>query len=57
MFWLMSVFFKARSISLIPFIIWSISSPTSAKGTRPTAEKTENLPPTSSGTTKVLYPS
>ena len=44
-------------MSLIPFTISSISIPTNAKGNKPTAEKTENLPPTSSGTTKVLYPS
>ena len=31
--------------------------PATAIGNKPTAVKTENLPPTSSGTTKVSYPS
>ena len=51
------MFFKAKSISLTPFIISSISIPTRASGNKPTAENTENLPPTSSGITNVLYPS
>ena len=38
----------------MPFEISSISIPTNANGNKPTAENTENLPPTSSGTTKVL---
>ena len=34
-----------------------MSSPAAAIGSRPTADITENLPPISSGITKVSYPS
>ena len=40
-----------------PIIIDSILIPAVAIGNKPTAVKTEYLPPTSSGTTKVSYPS
>ena len=43
--------------SYAPFINSLISTPATAIGSNPTAVKTENLPPTSSGTTKVSYPS
>ena len=47
---------KSSLASAIPFIISSISSPAAAIGSRPTADITENLPPISSGITKVSYP-
>ena len=44
-------------IAAAPAISSSISIPATAIGSRPTAVSTENLPPISSGTTKLSYPS
>ena len=47
---------KSSLASAIHFIMSSISSPAAAIGSKPTGDITENLPPMSSGITKVSYP-
>ena len=50
--------FNAFSLPLAaPSINLSMSAPLTAIGNKPTAVRTEKRPPTSSGTTKLSYPS
>ena len=57
MFFLKSGVESSSCANLAPAIILSISTPLTAIGNNPTAVRTVKRPPTSSGTTKVSYPS